>query len=253
MRGRDRGQQRPDVGLVVDLEHPGRDGGRGAGQLRPGERLDLLAAGFGQEDAGQHLRSQAPVGPDQGHDRVPDLARRQVSPAGARPEERQRLDALGEPRRYRGGELAPLGGPEQPEAAGARRIGDGQRHRHLGVERQVRRVPVRQPAAGLVVANDGEPLGQAPDEGGRRRTGPAAGADGSPSLRRTAAAGRCPASSRRYGPPVSRSTGSSGSSQPSDQGVTGRGRGLPSTTTSMRSSKNAIRSRTPVASCRGSS
>jgi hypothetical protein len=41
--------------------------------------------------------------------------------------------------------------------------------------------------------------------------------------------------------------------QPSDQGVTGRGWGLPSTTTSMRSSKNAIRSRTPVASCRGSS
>jgi hypothetical protein len=106
------------------------------------------------------------VRPHQRQDRVPDLGGRLVGAGGARPIQHQRLDPFRALGRYRGRELAALRGAEQAEPAGAGRVGDRQRRRHLPVERQVDPVPVRQPASGLVVADHREPLGQPRHETG---------------------------------------------------------------------------------------
>ena len=161
----DRREQGPDVGVVVDLQQPGGHGGRGARPLEPGERRHVLGRGIGDEGPGQRLQPQAPVRPHQRHDRLPDLGGRQIPAAGAHPVQHERLDPVRVPRRDRGGELTSLRGPEQAETAGAHRVGHRQRRGHLPVERQVDPVPVGQAAPGLVIADHGEPLGQALDEG----------------------------------------------------------------------------------------
>ena len=114
------------------------------------------------------LESQAPVRPHQRHDRLPDLRGRQVAAAGAHSVERERLDPIRVPGRDRGRQLASLRGAEQAEPAGAHRVGHRQRRSHLAVEREVDVVPVGQAAAGLVVADHGEPLRQVLDKGAER-------------------------------------------------------------------------------------
>jgi hypothetical protein len=47
------------------------------------------------------------------------------------------------------------------ETAGADRVGHRQRRGRLRVERQIYPIPVQQAAPGLVIADHGEPLGQA--------------------------------------------------------------------------------------------
>jgi hypothetical protein len=61
--------------------------------------------------------------------------------------------------------VAALRRAEQAETTGAGRVRHSDGRRHLRVEGQIDPVPVGQPAAGLVVADHGEPVGQAGHEG----------------------------------------------------------------------------------------
>ena len=161
----DRREQRPDVGVVVDLQEPGGHGRRSARPLEPGEPGQVLSRGIGDECPGQRLQPQAPVRPHERDDRLPDLGGRQVRAAGAHPVHHERLDPVRVPRRDRRRELPSLRRPEQAEATGTDRVGHRQRRGHLPVERQVNPVAAGQAAPGLVVPDHGEPLSQALEEG----------------------------------------------------------------------------------------
>ena len=161
----DRRQQRPDVGVVVDLQEPGGHGGRSTRPLEPGEPGQVLSRGIGDERPGQRLQPEAPVRPHQRDDRLPDLGGRQVRAAGAHPVHHERLGPVRVPRRDRRRELPALRGTEQAEAPGTHRVGHRQCRGHLAVERQVDPVALGQAAPGLVVPDHGEPLSQAREEG----------------------------------------------------------------------------------------
>jgi hypothetical protein len=161
-------EQGANVGLVILVQQRARGIARRARPLERHQRVDVRAARILDEDANHHLRAEAsPVGPDEGHDGRPEVRRGQVRAVGAHAVHHQLAYSVGVTGCDRADKLAALRGTKQVELAGARacRIGDREAGGHLTLEGEVRRVLVRQPAAGLVPPDHGEALSEPLNEG----------------------------------------------------------------------------------------
>ena len=160
---RDRREQGPDVGAC---HKPAA-----AGRPRPPRRAHIARSSTSPSSAvGSSMKAlvapsaQAPMGPRQRHDRPPDLGGRRSLPL-ARSVQHQFLDPVRVLCRDRRRELTALRGPEQAEdRRPPRRPPPAPRP-------PARRTTGRSPsqsdgrAPGVVITDDGGPLGQPPDEG----------------------------------------------------------------------------------------
>jgi hypothetical protein len=165
-------QQVLDAGLIALGEQVGGDLGRGRAPLQPDEVRPGVGAGVGQEDVGEHVRAQPPVGPDQGEHGRSDLGGGDLVAVGVAAVQDQPPDPGRVPGRERDRQGRGRRDAEQVEAVQPQLVGDRLEHLQVGVERLAARPRVRQPAAGLVVLDDGPAGGQGGEEGADGRVLP---------------------------------------------------------------------------------